>query len=134
MNILIEQCNWFLENERNSNGFFKEILKEIKPYIINKLATEYDRYNRHPFASEIITHKEELMTIWSEYQRNKTEQQIIKDKNWKDYKEQQYKVLDEKLKTKTGVPDMRKSMEQVRQSEVKINRDYARLTSSSLVV
>lgn len=134
MNIVIEQCNWFIENERNSNGFWKEILTELKPYIINKLATEYDRYNRHPHANEIITHKEEIMTIWSEYQRNKTEQQMIKDKNLKDYKEQQYKVLDEKLRTKTGIPDMREAMKQVSKSNVKINRDLARLTSSSLVV
>ena len=134
MNILIEQCNWFLENERNSNGFFKKILKEIKPYIINKLATEYDRYNRHPHANEIITHKEEKMSIWSEYQREQTEKKITNEKKMLLLKENNYKRLQERTNHIKPIVDMKSAYEQVQKNKTTINRDYARLTSSSLVV
>lgn len=135
MNITIEQCNHSLEVIRNANGFWKYILQDMQEYLIRKIAYEYDRYNRHPYTDELITHKEEKeMTIFSEYQRSKTEQKMIKDKNLQEYKKQEYEKLDNKLRTQTGVPDMRKAMEKVRSSKATINRDYMRLTSSSLSI
>ena len=63
MNSIIEQSNNTLEIIRNADDYWKEILQDIKHYLIKKIATEYDRHNRHPYTDEMITNKEEKMTI-----------------------------------------------------------------------
>ena len=134
MNVLIEQGNWFLQNERKSNGFWKEILTEIKPYIINKIAKEYNRYNLHPHASEIISNKEMNMTILSELQRAQTEKKIAEEQIQLEVKRNQYNQLQQKVNNIPPVINMKQAYAEVQKSKITLNRDYERLTSNRLVV
>jgi hypothetical protein len=134
MNIIIEQSNNTLEQIRNSDDYWKEILQDIKHYLIKKIATEYDRHNRHPHTDEMITHKEEKMSIWSEYQREQTEKKIENEKKMHLLKENNYNRLQERTNHIKPIVDMKSAYEQVQKNKTTINRDYARLTSSSLVV
>ena len=134
MNTIIEQSNHTLEIIRNADDYWKEILQDIKHYLIKKIATEYDRQNRHPHTDEMITHKEEKMSIWSEYQREQTEKKIENEKKMLLLKENNYKRLQERTNHIKPIVDMKSAYEQVQKNKTTINRDYARLTSSSLVV
>jgi len=134
MNIIIEQSNNTLEQIRNADDYWKEILQDIKHYLIKKIATEYDRHNRHPHTDEMITHKEEKMSIWSEYQREQTEKKIENEKKMHLLKENNYNRLQERTNHIKPIVDMKSAYEQVQKNKTTINRDYARLTSSSLVV
>ena len=134
MNIIIEQSNNTLEQIRNADDYWKEILQDIKHYLIKKIATEYDRHNRHPHTDERITHKEEKMSIWSEYQREQTEKKIENEKKMHLLKENNYNRLQERTNHIKPIVDMKSAYEQVQKNKTTINRDYARLTSSSLVV
>jgi len=134
MNTIIEQSNHTLEIIRNADDYWKEILQDIKHYLIKKIATEYDRHNRHPHTDEMITHKEEKMSIWSEYQREQTEKKIENEKKMLLLKENNYKRLQERTNHIKPIVDMKSAYEQVQKNKTTINRDYARLTSSSLVV
>ena len=134
MNIIIEQSNNTLEQIRNADDYWKEILQDIKHYLIKKIATEYDRHNRHPHTDEMITHKEEKMSIWSEYQREQTEKKIENEKKMHLLKENNYTRLQERTNHIKPIVDMKSAYEQVQKNKTTINRDYARLTSSSLVV
>ena len=75
------------------------------------------------------------MTILSQYQRLKTEQRIAEEKKLFNVKQQQYDNLQRQNNTKSSrIPNMKDAYGKVRESKVTINRDYARLTSSSLNV
>ena len=134
MNVLIEQCNHSLDLIRNGNNFIATICKELQPYLIKKIATEFNRYNRHPHTDEMITHKEEQMSIWSEYQREQTEKKIENEKKMHLLKENNYNRLQERTNHIKPIVDMKSAYEQVQKNKTTINRDYARLTSSTLVV
>ena len=74
------------------------------------------------------------MTILSDYQKLKTEQKIEKEKKLSDAKEYQYNSLQQRTKDIPPIVNMKDAYAKVRESKVTINRDYARLTSSSLNV
>ena len=74
------------------------------------------------------------MTILSQYQKLKTEQMIEKEKKLSDAKEYQYNALQQRTKDIPPIVKMKDAYAKVRESKVTINRDYARLTSSSLNV
>lgn len=134
MNSIIEQSNSTLEIIRNADDYWKEILQDIKHYLIKKIATEYDRYNRHPHADELITNKDKTMTIMSEWQREQTEKKIENEKRMLETKRKSYDRLQERTNHIKPIVDMKSAYEQVQKNKTTINRDYARLTSSSLVV
>ena len=134
MNIIIEQSNNTLEQIRNADDYWKEILQDIKHYLIKKIATEYDRHNRHPYTDEMITNKEEKMTILNEWLRHQNEKKIENDKKMLLLKENTYNRVQERTNHIKPIVDMKSAYEQVQKNKTTINRDYARLTSSSLVV
>ena len=134
MNTIIEQSNHTLEIIRNADDYWKEILQDIKHYLIKKIATEYDRYNRHPHTDEMITNKEEKMTILNEWLRHQNEKKIENDKKMLLLKENTYNRVQERTANIKPIIDMKSAYEQVQKNKTTINRDYARLTSSSLVV
>ena len=75
------------------------------------------------------------MTLFNEYQRLKTEQKIEEEKRHFNVKQQQYDNLQRQNNTQSNrIPNMKDAYGKVRESKVTINRDYARLTSSSLNV
>ena len=75
------------------------------------------------------------MTLFNEYQRLKTEQKIAEEKRHFNVKQQQYDNLQRQNNTQSNrIPNMKDAYAKVRESKVTINRDYARLTSSSLNV
>ena len=134
MNSIIEQSNNTLEQIRNADDYWKEILQDIKHYLIKKIATEYDRHNRHPHTDEMITNKEEKMTILNEWLRHQNEKKIENDKKMLLLKENTYNRVQERTNHIKPIVDMKSAYEQVQKNKTTINRDYARLTSSSLVV
>ena len=134
MNTIIEQSNHTLEIIRNADDYWKEILQDIKHYLIKKIATEYDRHNRHPHTDEMITNKEEKMTILNEWLRHQNEKKIENDKKMLLLKENTYNRVQERTANIKPIIDMKSAYEQVQKNKTTINRDYARLTSSSLVV
>ena len=134
MNTIIEQSNHTLEIIRNADDYWKEILQDIKHYLIKKIATEYDRHNRHPYTDEMITNKEEKMTILNEWLRHQNEKKIENDKKMLLLKENTYNRVQERTANIKPIIDMKSAYEQVQKNKTTINRDYARLTSSSLVV
>jgi len=134
MNSIIEQSNNTLEIIRNADDYWKEILQDIKHYLIKKIATEYDRHNRHPYTDEMITNKEEKMTILNEWLRHQNEKKIENDKKMLLLKENTYNRVQERTNHIKPIVDMKSAYEQVQKNKTTINRDYARLTSSSLVV
>lgn len=74
------------------------------------------------------------MTIFSDYQKYKTEQLIQKNKLQRDYLDNQNKKLDMNTRTQSGVPDMSEQLKKVRRNKSTLSRDYLRLTSSELNV
>ena len=74
------------------------------------------------------------MTILSDYQKLKTEQKIEKENKLSAAKEYQYNALQQRTKDIPPIVNMKDAYAKVRESKVTINRNYARLTSSSLNV
>ena len=102
--------------------------------MIDKIATEFNRYNRHPHTEEMMTRKEENMTLLSEYQRSATEQKVLKEKKELEVKRQQYNKLQASITPLPKVVNMREAYLKVLESDITLNRDYERLTSNRLVV
>ena len=74
------------------------------------------------------------MTIFSDYQKYKTEKLIQKNKLQRDYLDNQNRKLEMNTRTQSGIPDMREQLKKVRKNPTTLNRDLCRLTSSGLNV
>ena len=74
------------------------------------------------------------MTIFSDYQKYKTEKLIQKNKLQKDYLDNQNRKLEMNTRTQSGIPDMSEQLKKVRKNKSTLSRDYLRLTSSELNV
>ena len=72
------------------------------------------------------------MSIFHEYNRMKTQQKIENENKVLDAKKYQYDSLNERTKDIPPIVNMKDAYTKVRENKTTLNRDFCRLTSSSL--